>query len=209
MYPHTPLFDINSMVNRLNDENNVLKAQLHSLTDRVSHLEVENAHLRSLIARSPPPPPSPAAQVYATPSDNAMHLPMVVESLAVMQEHFRRQGTLKQCSTTACHRYAFDQICFREGHMAWCHPHNRIITRTYTSCSVKAEERGDCMPVSWEDRHDWAEIVARAFRDGKIGHKGLESGFLKHLLFSPIYGPQRTGPPVSLPQGQYPHGDWA
>lgn len=52
-------------------------------------------------------------------------------------------------SKNGCYRYAFSQECFREGHMAWCLTHKRIITRTYTSCSVKAEERGNCMPACW------------------------------------------------------------
>jgi hypothetical protein len=33
--------------------------------------------------------------------------------------------------------------------MAWCATHNRIITGTYTSCSVKSEDRYECVPVSW------------------------------------------------------------
>lgn len=107
--------------------------------------------------------------------------------------------------------------------MAWCRTHNRIITRNYTSCSVKAEERGDCVPVCWgkcgdltcaytvtdhiaESRDDWREIVDRAYQEGRIGHKGLEPAVLQALLFSPVYNPRPTGP--LPPQGAYPHGNW-
>lgn len=78
----------------LSEEIAILRAQLHNLNGRIFHLEVENAQLRASIAG---PPALPAADhVYISNKDNAMYLPTVVESLAVMQEHFRRQGTLKQ-----------------------------------------------------------------------------------------------------------------
>ncbi|KAF1358161.1 hypothetical protein EJ07DRAFT_157162 [Lizonia empirigonia] len=211
MFPHPipPLDDAASMQRVLSHENTILRAQVHNLGGRVSQLEAENAQLRSIVA-STTAAPQPAGQMYAARSDNAIHLPMVIESLLVMQGHFHRQGTLKQCSTPGCNRYAFDQTCFREGHMAWCRTHNRIITRTYISCSVKSEARGDCLPVFWEDRSDWAQIVACAFQEGKIGHKGLPSDLLNQLLFAEVYNPSRSlGPPVSLPQGRYPHGDWS
>lgn len=55
-----------------------------------------------------------------------------------------------------------------------------------------------------EDRSDWAEIVARAFQEGKIGHKGLPSDFLNQLLFAEVYNPSRNlDPSVSLPPGRY------
>ena len=75
-----------------------LRAQVQTLSSRVSHLEAENLHLRSLIGVAPPPPPPPpAGHVYhAPPSDNALQLPTVIENLAVLQDHFRRQDTLKQ-----------------------------------------------------------------------------------------------------------------
>jgi len=90
--------------------------------------------------------------------------------------------------------------------MGWCRTHNRIVTGNWTSCSVKAEDCGDCIPVWWgecsawicagietdrtlEQRDDWADIVARAYREGRIGHKGLRSADLNALLFSPIYNP--------------------
>ena len=78
----------------LSDENAILKAQVHSLSGRIFYLEAENAQLRASIAGAPAPPV--ANHVYISNKDNAMYLPIVVESLAVMQEHFRRQGTLKQ-----------------------------------------------------------------------------------------------------------------
>lgn len=90
--------------------------------------------------------------------------------------------------------------------MAWCNTHNRIITRTYTSCSVAAEQRGDCIPIFWrklaflkrdeaetdqiaEHHPDWQEIVDRAYREGKIGLKGIKPEYLHALLFSPYYNP--------------------
>lgn len=77
----------------LRNENNMLRTRVQTLTERVTRLEAENAHLRSLLPAHAGPP---AGQVYASPSDNALALPAVVESLAVLQAHFTRQGTLKQ-----------------------------------------------------------------------------------------------------------------
>lgn len=105
--------------------------------------------------------------------------------------------------------------------MGWCRTHNRIVTGNWTSCSVKVEDRGDCIPVWWgecsawtynntetdhisEQRDDWADIVDRAFREGRIGHKGLGLADLNTLLFSPMYDPRQIDPP----QGTYSHSHW-
>lgn len=40
-----------------------------------------------------------------------------------------------------------------------------------------------------EDRHDWHDVVNRAFYEGRIGNKGLDPGYLNALLFPP---PQNT-----------------
>ncbi|KAJ8117973.1 hypothetical protein OPT61_g953 [Boeremia exigua] len=193
MNPYVLPREQSSIVNEYFVENNFLRAQILSLNEKISSLEAE---IRLLGSRTPSDHVPTAAQIYAAPNDNALALPTVVESFAVMQSHFRRQGTLKQCSATGCHKDAFDQVCFRLGHMAWCRTHNRVITRAYTSCSVKAEERGDCVPVWWEQRHDWQAIVDRAFREGRIGNKGLDSGQLHAILFSPWFNPL-------IPEGSY------
>lgn len=79
----------------LSEDNAILRAQVNNLGGRVSQLEAENAQLRSLVASSTAVP-QPARHSYAASSDNAIHLPMVIESLSVMQGHFYRQGKLKQ-----------------------------------------------------------------------------------------------------------------
>ncbi|KAF3043019.1 hypothetical protein E8E11_000605 [Didymella keratinophila] len=190
----------------LNEENNTLRLQIdhlngqvHTLSGQVNNLQVENARLRALL---PPPPPQPSDRMYTAPSDNVLHLPVVIERLAVMRNHFQRQGTLKQCSQLYCNQYAFGQTCFRAGHMGWCRTHNRIVTGNWTSCSVKTEDRGDCISGWWEQRDDWADIVDRAYREGRIGHKGLRSTDLIALSFSTNYDPRQIGPP----QGTYSHG---
>ncbi|KAH6629867.1 hypothetical protein C7974DRAFT_413618 [Boeremia exigua] len=157
-----------------------LRSQVQILHERVSSLEAELSILRSQVA---PPHTAPTNYNYARLSgDNALLLPTAIESIAVMGDHFRRQGTLRQCSTTGCHKDAFDSECFRQGHMAWCEAHNRVITGTYTSCSVKAEHRGDCMPVFWDRYENWQTIVAQAFHEGRVGNRGLDPAFLSALL---------------------------
>lgn len=96
MFPYQaqPVEDAGIRQRVLNDENGSLRAQVHSLSERVSQLEAENAHLRYLLTNVPPVPPP--MQLSTGNGDRAIHLPMVVESLAVMQDHFGRQGTLKQ-----------------------------------------------------------------------------------------------------------------
>lgn len=87
-------------MSRLNEENNHLRlqvnhlqGQIHALSSQVNNLQVENARLRALL---PPPPQSPCNRVYTAPNNNVLHLPVAIESLAVMRDHFQRQGTLKQ-----------------------------------------------------------------------------------------------------------------
>jgi len=87
-------------MSRLNEENNTLRlqvnhlnGQVHTLSGQVNKLHVENARLHALL---PPPLPPPSNCVYTAPSDNVLYLPVVIESLAVMRDHFQRQGTLKQ-----------------------------------------------------------------------------------------------------------------
>jgi hypothetical protein len=104
--------------------------------------------------------------------------------------------------------------------MGWCRTHNRIVTGEWTSCSVKASDRGDCVPVWWgkcncavcrstetdlalERRDDWTEIVNRAYREGRIGHKGLKTADLNAILFSSIYDPRRIG----AAQGTYQYSN--
>ncbi|OSS54085.1 hypothetical protein B5807_01689 [Epicoccum nigrum] len=175
-----------NLINELTVQNEFLRAQIQSLNIQITDLKAENTALRSSATSHWAPQ---FAQVHNALRYNTLALPAAIESLAIMQQHFHRQGTLRQCSTEGCRRFAFDQICFREGHMSWCATHNRIITGIYTSCSVKSEDRHKCMPVSWEDRHDWHNIVDRAFYDGRIGNKGLEPSHLDSLLFPP---PQTT-----------------
>ncbi|KAJ4321325.1 hypothetical protein N0V94_002957 [Neodidymelliopsis sp. IMI 364377] len=208
------LDSVSQQVAILSDANVALKAEAQDLKARIHYLEAENAQLRSLVAgasrhATPPPPPHPARPSHAAVSDNVMQLPAVIERLAIRQHQFRQQGMLRQCSTTGCPRDAFDQTCFREGHMAWCRTHGRIITRTYTSCSVLAEERGDCLPVFWEDCGNWNEVVADAYRDGWIGQKGLSTEYLNQLLF-PAYAQgavPRAGPPQQAQGGHHMHGE--
>ncbi|KAL1641593.1 hypothetical protein SLS61_010034 [Didymella pomorum] len=38
-----------------------------------------------------------------------------------------------------------------------------------------------------EQCDDWVDIVNRAYREGKIGHKALRPADLNALLFSPVY----------------------
>jgi hypothetical protein len=100
MYSYVPSTDAQGVQERaLADtmaENALLRGQVHNLSNRIYHLEAENAHLRSTVGVAPPPPP-PAGHVYqAPPSENTMQLPTVIESLAVLQDHFRRQDALKQ-----------------------------------------------------------------------------------------------------------------
>lgn len=103
-YTHVPSIDdleamqstlesVSQQVTVLSDENAALKAHVQHLGLRISHLEAENAHLRSTVDGAPP---APARQSYTTGSDNAIHLPMVIERLAVMQDRFRRQGMLNK-----------------------------------------------------------------------------------------------------------------
>lgn len=95
MLSHTPAVVTDAVPQRaLADENAHLRAQIYSLQGRVSHLEAENERLRVMAAGALAQPHS--GHIYSTTSDNANHLPMAIESLAVMQGHFRRQGTLKQ-----------------------------------------------------------------------------------------------------------------
>lgn len=105
--------------------------------------------------------------------------------------------------------------------MGWCRTHNRIVTGDWTSCSVKAEDRGDCVPIWWgkcsalicddtetdhapEQRDDWADIVNRAYREGRIGCKGLRPAELDMLLFSPTRRLRQVG----APHGAYLHANW-
>ncbi|XPT02480.1 hypothetical protein M3J09_011597 [Ascochyta lentis] len=216
-YNHLPSIDdvgalqrsLNSVSQRadaLHEENVALRTQVQQLNGRISYLEAENHRLRSDTIGAPRPPPT---DVYATGSDNINSLPAALESLAAMQEHFRSHGTLKRCTTSGCEREAFNQTCFREGHMAWCRTHNRIITRTYTSCSVRSEERGNCLPVYWEDSSNWDEVVAGAFRDGKVGRKGLPTDVLHRLLSLHAHPlSQRVGRPNPPPQARHPYDHW-
>lgn len=94
--PRTP----QEVIRRLNEENNALRLQVnhlndqvHALSGQVNNLQAENARLRALL---PAPPPPSVNRVYTAPDDNILYLPVVIESLAVMRNHFQRQGTLKQ-----------------------------------------------------------------------------------------------------------------
>lgn len=87
-------------MSRHSEENNTLRlqvnhlnGQIHTLSGQVNNLQVENARLRALL---PPRPPPPSNRVYTAPNDNVLYLPVVVETLAVMRDHFQRQATLKQ-----------------------------------------------------------------------------------------------------------------
>lgn len=100
--PQTPQNEIN----RLDEDNTTLQMQINHLNSQIStlrgqvnDLQVENARLRALLPPLPPllPSPPPASNsVYTPPSDNVLHLPVIIESLAVMLNHFQRQGTRKQ-----------------------------------------------------------------------------------------------------------------
>ncbi|KAJ4345107.1 hypothetical protein N0V95_005920 [Ascochyta clinopodiicola] len=205
---HRSFDTVSQRADTLHAENAALKSQIRTLGRRISSLEAENTQLQSTVTGVLQH--LPASNAYTTEGENAIYLPVVLESLAIMQDHFRRHGTLKQCSTPGCGRYAFDQACFREGHMAWCRTHNRIITRTYTSCSVRPEARGDCLPVFWEYSSSWGDIVALAFRDGKIGRKGVPNFALDRLLFpenDPIL--QHGSQSIPLSNSRYPHSNWS
>lgn len=92
MYPHSSQGHHSASMHNLITENGFLREQVKVLHERVSILQAENAMLRTNTA-----PNRPAqGQVYAAPTDNALALPAVIESLAVMRNHFHRQGTLKQ-----------------------------------------------------------------------------------------------------------------
>ena len=89
-------------MSRLTEENNALRlqvnhlnGQIHTLNGHVINLQVENARLHALLSTLPLPPA--ANRVHTAPDDNTLHLPVVIESLAVMCDHYQRQGTLKQC----------------------------------------------------------------------------------------------------------------
>ncbi|KAF3005950.1 hypothetical protein E8E13_010143 [Curvularia kusanoi] len=189
MYGHSgPHRSSSDIINNLTEQINVLRAQNDSLVAQINVLQADNARLRSQL------PAPPAGQGYDPPSAGVLAMPSVLESLAVCQERFRSQGALWQCSRQDCGRPAFDQTCFREGHMAWCNTHNRVITGDYTSCSIRYGERGDCFPVEWQDRPDWRDIVERAFREHKVGRKGLDNNYLNSILFSiPYTGPHSWG----------------
>lgn len=86
-------------MSRLMEENNTLRlqvnhlnGQIRTLNEQIDHLQAENARLRALV----PPPLPPANHVYTASSENVLHLPVVIESLALMRDHFQRQGTLRQ-----------------------------------------------------------------------------------------------------------------
>lgn len=81
--------------------------------------------------------------------------------------------------------------------------------------------RGDCVPIWWgkcsalicddtetdhapEQRDDWADIVNRAYREGRIGCKGLRPAELDMLLFSPTRRLRQVG----APHGAYLHANW-
>lgn len=89
----------NDEMSRLMEENHTLRlqvnhlnGQVHGLNEQIDHLQAKNARLRAQI----PPPLPPANHVYTAPSENVLHLPVVIESLAAMRDHFQRQGTLRQ-----------------------------------------------------------------------------------------------------------------
>jgi regulator of replication initiation timing len=88
-------------MSRLTEENNTLRlqvnnlnGQVHTLRRQVNNLMLENARLRALLPHEPPLPSE--NRMFTAPNDNVLHLPVVIESLAVMRDHFQRQGTLKQ-----------------------------------------------------------------------------------------------------------------
>lgn len=96
-----PTPDNSSLQRVLSDQNAALRAQVHSLRGRVSYLEAENAQLRSIVVAVMPP--QHFQQAYTDRSGNAVYLPTVIERLAIMQDHFRRQGTLKHWSASYPH----------------------------------------------------------------------------------------------------------
>jgi hypothetical protein len=81
-----------NLINKLTMENNFLRAQVQSLNVQLLQLKAENARSRSSATSQWI---LPLAQVYQAPSYNTLSLPVAVESLDIMQQHFHRQGTLR------------------------------------------------------------------------------------------------------------------
>ncbi|KAJ4987817.1 hypothetical protein SVAN01_06697 [Stagonosporopsis vannaccii] len=140
------------------DEISRLRSEVQALTARVAQLQAENIALRPFLHSA---------------SANALTLPAVIEKLVVLRRHFSQQGTLRHCSAPGCSKPAFDPICFRLNHMAWCRTHNRIMTRNYTT------------EIQTEERPDWLIIVARAYQNYQIGLQPLAPGVLQAALFPP------------------------
>jgi hypothetical protein len=61
-----------------------------------------------------------------------------------------------------------------------------------------------------EDCGNWNEVVADAYRDGRIGQKGLPTEYLNQLLFpSHTHGAApRAKPPQQAQGGRHMHGGW-
>ena len=81
------------LINELTMQNDFLRAQVQELNAQVLQLKVENVKLRSSATTRWA---LPIAQVYEAPNYNTLALPAAVESLDIMQQHFLRQGTLRQ-----------------------------------------------------------------------------------------------------------------
>ena len=81
------------LINELTVENDFLRAQVQDLNAQILELKAEIASLRTSATSHWARPP---AQAHDVPSYNTLALPAAVESLAVMQKHFRHQGTLRQ-----------------------------------------------------------------------------------------------------------------
>ena len=90
---HAYLSSPGDLINELTVQNDFLRAQVQRLNAQVLQLKVENAKLRSSATTHWA---VPIAQVYEAPNYNALALPAAVESLDIMQQHFLRQGTLRQ-----------------------------------------------------------------------------------------------------------------
>jgi dynactin complex subunit len=82
-----------NLINELTVQNEFLRAQIQSLNTQITDLKAENAALRSSATSHWAPQ---FAQVHNALRYNTLALPAAIESLAIMQQHFHRQGTLRQ-----------------------------------------------------------------------------------------------------------------